>query len=60
MSDSHGSDIQKPDTDPVAYNLDQRRRAALSEVDNAGFRYPPPPPHIHIYIHSLFSQPIPH
>ncbi|KAF8512253.1 phosphate permease [Gautieria morchelliformis] len=34
MSD-HASDIQKGD--PAAYALDQRRRAALAEVDNAGF-----------------------
>jgi len=33
---SHGSDVQKG-RDPVAYSLDQRRRAALSEVDNASF-----------------------
>lgn len=31
---SHGSDPKN-----VAYTLDQRRRAALAEVDNASFSY---------------------
>lgn len=33
------SDLEKGSTADAAYVLDERRRAALSEIDNASFSY---------------------